>query len=78
MKKLWLLFRRFVYVILCTLTFIILILTKIVLIVLSPVVIHPIYFIFTGKDFLDSKFVDKIFSGDDIDDVLEWLYVKLL
>lgn len=49
-----------------------------VLILISPIVIHPIYFIFTGKDFLDSKFVDKIFDGNNIDNVLEWLHNKLL
>ena len=49
-----------------------------VLILLSPTVINPIYFIFTGKNFLNSKFVDKIFDGENIDDVLEWLYNKLL
>lgn len=78
MKKLWLFFRRFIYVIAVILTLIILIPTNMVLILLSPIVIHPIYFIFTGKNFLNSKFVDKIFDGDNIDDVLEWLYNKLL
>ena len=78
MKKLWLFFRRFIYVISCILTFIILVPINMVLILLSPTVINPIYFIFTGKNFLNSKFVDKIFDGDNIDDVLEWFYNKLL
>ena len=74
----WLFFRRFIYVMLVILTFLILIPTNMILILLSPIVIHPIYFIFTGKNFLDSKFIDKIFDGDNIDNVLEWLYDKLL
>ena len=78
MKKLWLSFRRMVYTLVCLLTLVILIPINIVLILLSPIVIHPMYFIFTGKNFLDSKFVDKIFGGDNIDNVLEWLYNKLL
>ena len=78
MKKLWLFFRRFIYVMLVILTFLILIPTNLVLILLFPIVIHPIYFIFTGKNFLNSKFVDKIFDGNNIDNVLEWLYDKLL
>lgn len=78
MKKLWLFFRRFVYVILVLLTFLILIPTNMVLILLSPIVIIPIYFIFTGKNFFDSKFANKIFDGENIDNVLEWFYNKLL
>lgn len=78
MKTIWLFFRRLVYVILVVLTLIILIPTNIVLILLSPIVIHPVYFIFTGKNFLNSKFIDKIFDGNNIDNVLEWLYDKLL
>lgn len=64
--------------IVCILTYIILLPIKGVLILLSPVVIHPIYFIFTGKDFLDSKFVDNLFSENDIDGILDWFYNKLL
>ena len=78
MKKLWLFFRRFVYVIACILTFVILIPTNMVTILLSPFVFCPVYFIFTGKKFFDSKFADKIFDGENIDNVLEWLYDKLL
>lgn len=78
MKKLLLFFRRLIYVIACILTFIILIPTNMVLILISPFVICPIYFVFTGKNFFDSKFIDKIFDGENIDDVLEWFYNKLL
>ena len=78
MKKLWLFFRRIVYTLVYLFTLIILIPTNMVLMLLSPIVIHPIYFIFTGKDFLDSKFIDKIFCGDTIDNTLEWFYNKLL
>lgn len=62
----------------CILTFVILIPTNMILILLSPAVICPIYFIFTGKNFLNSKFVDKIFDGNNIDNVLEWFHNKLL
>lgn len=78
MKKLCLFFRRLIYVISYILTLIILIPINMVLILLSPIVICPIYFIFTGKNFLSSKFADKVFDGENIDDVLEWLYNKLL
>lgn len=78
MKTVWLFFRRFVYVISCILTFIILIPINMVLILLSPSVICPIYFIFTGKKFFDSKFADKVFDGANIDDSLKWFYNKLL
>lgn len=78
MKKLWLFFRRFIYMVLCILTLIILIPINMGLILLSPFVICPIYFIFTGKSFFDSKSIDKIFEGTNIDDTLEWLYDKLL
>ena len=77
MKKLWLLFRRFVYVIACIFTFIIFIPINGVLILLSPIVC-PIYFIFTGKNLFDSKFIDNIFNETNVDDVLEWFYNKLL
>ena len=78
MKKLWLFFRRFVYVIACILTLVILIPTNAVLILLSPFVLSPIYFIFTGKKLFGSKFMDHICDGTNIDDILEWLYNKLL
>ena len=78
MKIMWLFFRRLIYVIACLFTFIILIPTNMVLILLSPFVVCPIYFVFTGKNFFDSKFIDKIFNGENIDDVLEWFYNKLL
>lgn len=78
MKKVWLVFRRFIYVILCILTFVILTPINGILILLSPSIICPIYFIFTGKNFLDSKFANNIFDGTNIDDSLEWFYNKLL
>lgn len=78
MKKLWLFFRRFIYVMACILTFVILIPTNMVLILLFPIIICPIYFIFTGKNVFDSKFIDNIFDGTNIDDSLEWFYNKLL
>lgn len=78
MKKLWLFFRRLIYVIACILTLVILIPTNMVLILLSPPIICPIYFIFTGKKFFGSKFADRIFDGENIDNVLEWFYNKLL
>lgn len=78
MKKLWLFFRRFVYVLTCIFTVIIFIPTNGVLILLSPFVICPIYFIFTGKNVFDSKFIDNIFEGVYLDDALEWFYNKLL
>lgn len=78
MKKLWLFFRRFIYVILYILTFIIFLPINGVLILLSPFVIGPIYFIFTGKTFFNSKFSDKIFYGENVDDTLKWFYNKLL
>lgn len=78
MEKLWLFFRRFIYVMLVPLTFIILIPINMVLILLSPIVITPIYFIFTGRKFFDSKFADNVFDGDNIDDSLKWFYNKLL
>lgn len=62
----------------CILTFIILIPINGGLILLSPSVICPIYFIFTGKNLFDSKFIDNIFDGTNIDDSLEWFYNKLL
>lgn len=78
MKKLWLFFRRFIYVMTCILTFVILIPINTVLILLSPIVICPIYFIFTGKNVFDSKFIENIFDGNNIDDSLDWFYNKLL
>lgn len=78
MKKLWLFFRRFIYIMTCILTLVILIPINMVLILLSPIIICPIYFIFTGKTFFNSKLSDKIFYGDNIDDSLEWFYNKLL
>ena len=78
MKKLWLFFRRFIYVMVCILTFIIFIPINGVLILLSHFIICPIYFIFTGKNLFDSKFIDNIFDGINIDDSLEWFYNKLL
>lgn len=78
MKTMWLFFRRLIYVIACILTFIILIPINMVLILLSPAVICPIYFVFTGKNFLSSKSIDKIFNGENIDDILKWFYNKLL
>lgn len=78
MKKLWLFFRRLVYVMVRILTLVILIPTNMILILLSPCVICPIYFIFTGQKFFDSKLADKIIDGENIDDILEWLYNKLL
>ena len=62
----------------CILTLVILIPINMVLILLSPIIICPIYFIFTGKNLFDSKFIDNIFDGINIDDVLEWFYNKLL
>ena len=78
MKKLWLFFRRFIYVMAYILTLVILIPTNMILILLSPFVICPIYFIFTGKTFLNSKLSDKIVYGENIDDILKWFYNKLL
>ena len=78
MKKLWLFFRRFIYVMTCILTLVILIPINMVLILLSPIIICPIYFILTGKNLFNSKFIDNIFDGINIDDVLEWFYNKLL
>ena len=49
-----------------------------VLILLSPAIICPIYFIFTGKNVFNSKFVDNLFDGTNIDNSLEWFYNKLL
>ena len=49
-----------------------------VLILLSLSIICPIYFIFTGKKFFGSKFENRMFDGETIDNVLEWLYNKLL
>ena len=66
MKKLWLFFRRFIYMVLCILTLIILIPINMGLILLSPFVICPIYFIFTGKSFFDSKSIDKILVPSNI------------
>lgn len=62
----------------CILTFVILIPINTVLILLSPIVICPIYFIFTGKNVFDSKFIENIFDGNNIDDSLDWFYNKLL
>ena len=78
MKKLWLFFRRFIYVMAYILTLVILIPTNMILILLSPFVICPIYFIFTGKTVLNSKLSDKIVYGENIDDILKWFYNKLL
>lgn len=78
MKKLWLLFRRFVYVIACILTFIISIPINGILILLSLLVIYPMYFIFTGKNLFDTEFIDNLFNGTTIEDVLTWFYNKLL
>lgn len=78
MKTIWLFFRRLIYVIAYILTLVILIPTNMILMLLSPAVICPIYFIFTGKQFTDSKFAEKIFDGDNIDNIWEWLYNKLL
>lgn len=78
MKKLWLFFRRFIYVISCMLILIISIPINGILILLSPFILCPIYFIFTGKNLFYSKFIDNLFDGTTIDDSLEWVYNKLL
>lgn len=51
MKKLWLFFRRFIYVMVYILTFIIFIPMNGVLILLSLLVIYPMYFL-RGKIYL--------------------------
>lgn len=78
MKKLWLFFRRFIYMILCMLILIISIPIHGILILLSPFIFYPIYFIFTGKNLFNSEFIYNLFNGTTIDDSLEWFYNKLL
>lgn len=78
MKKFWLFFRRFIYVIMCVLTLIISIPINGILILLTPFILCPIYFIFTGKNLFYTEFIDNLFNGTTIDDVLEWFYNKLL
>ena len=48
------------------------------IILLSLFVIYPIYFIFTGKSCYDTKFIEDVFTGDNIEYSLEWFYKKLL
>lgn len=62
----------------CMLTLIISIPINGALIFLSPFVIYPIYFIFTGKNLFDTEFIDNLFNGTTIEDVLTWFYNKLL